>query len=471
MSEERTYTLDEIKALTEIVATKNTPASATLPGAQLHGPLQSGSNYGPLTYPGVKPGMFSAFQRPTSLSGYLPLVKSDVNTEIIEIMTGVTAEGGTNAAGFCGDPPGPGALKVCQQTYAFGKYYVKDDLNAAGLVGLRKNRADVPRNILNAGPSDIGNRLVPEAVFTLNDTMSQLQYEFWKVGVGIERDLCAVTWNGNAATAYTSTQHGWTTEFAGLDGQIKTGYTDAITGQACTAADSYVGTFNALVTGTDATTSRTINQFISDMVYGIKNRATKVGMRDTSWAFVMREDLFKALVEVWSCQYLTARCTTSNQSAGQVDLTGPRQMLDAMLAGQYLMVDGVQYPVIFDECITREVLGNQYYKADIYFVPLNWAGMPLTYFQYFDMDNQYSTEFTNYLNMQVERMNNGLWLVGERDTGLCFEHHFQAMMRLILETPFLAGRVDDVWYNFYAPSRDSIPGSSLYVDGGTSYRT
>jgi hypothetical protein len=67
-------------------------------------------------------------------------------------------------------------------------------------------------------------------------------------------------------------------------------------------------------------------------------------------------------------------------------------------------------------------------------------------------------------------MNNGMFLVGSRSTGLCKEYHFQARMRLILETPFLAGRLDDIRFTFRAPIRNSDPADTYYyADGGRTY--
>lgn len=92
--------------------------------------------------------------------------------------------------------------------------------------------------------------------------------------------------------------------------------------------------------------------------------------------------------------------------------------------------------------------------------------------EYYPMDNQYTTEYMNNFGLQtVGTLNNGLFLVGKRDTGLCLEWHFQARMRLILEVPFLAARIDDVQYSFYEPIREAIPGSSRFVNGGVSYRS
>lgn len=471
---DKEYTDKELATLAKAgvlnIGQKNDPASTTLPGAQLHGPLGSGTGYGPLSGAGIRPEMYSAFQRPPSLARALPIMRSEVASEMIEIMTGVTDEGGTNATGFCGDPPSPGALKICKQVYTFGDYYVKTDLNAAANVGLLKNRADVPRQFLNDGAEM--HPLIPDEMFNpLTDTRSQLAYELWKIGVGVERSLSHVIIQGDTTLASTATEWGWISEFAGLDGQIKTGYTDAHTGNTCPAADSDVHSFNANIDGTDAN-SDDIVTVISDQYYGIRHRADHVGMNGVQWALVMRQEAFYALTEVWACNYYTARCTATTNAAQSQDATRIEMLRQEMIGGSYLLIDGVRVPVLFDEGIPQETLGDGYYKSDFYLVPLNWMGRPLTYLQYFPMDNQYSVEFTDGLGLsEVRRMNNGLWLVGKRDTGLCIEYHFQAKMRLILDTPFLAGRVDDVWYYYRAPSRNAIPGASLYVDGGTSYLT
>jgi hypothetical protein len=41
------------------------------------------------------------------------------------------------------------------------------------------------------------------------------------------------------------------------------------------------------------------------------------------------------------------------------------------------------------------------------------------------------------------------------------------MFRLIMDAPFLAGRIDDISYNFLAPYRAADPADThAYVDGG-----
>lgn len=465
------YTPQELEVLAKagVLALKNDPASTTLPGAQLHGPLQDGSgNFGPLSLPGIRPEMLSAMQRPDSLSAALPLIRSDVWEEKIDIMTGVTASPGTNADGWCGDPPSVGALKKCGQKYRFGQYYTKDDLVALADVGMRRDRADVPRSILNLGPGAAINRFVPDIVFSLPDTMSQFRYNQWMVGVSTERDVCPVTIHGDDTTTGANREHGWIREFDGLDLQIKTGYTDWDSGLACPAADSVVMSYNALVSGS-AADGRTITQYWQDLMWALTQRARKARLMGVSWVAVMRDSLFYELSSQIACNVYTARCTASTNAAQNQDAVTIESLRLSMLNEHYLLWHGQRIPVITDECITEEVLGDKYYKSDLYVAPTDWMGMPLTYFQYFPMDNAYAVEHGQMLGSQVKRLNGGLWLVGERDTGLCLEHHYQMQVRLIVEAPFLAGRIDDIWYYYYPETRDAIPGYSRYADGGVSY--
>lgn len=469
---DKQFSDDQVQALINLgalgVGQKNDPASTTLANSSLHGHSFAALGWGPLSNPGVRPDMLSAMTRPYSLATALPLMKSLNYQEKLDIHTGVTAEVGTNATGWCGDPPGPGALKKCGIYVNWGKYYAKDDLVPVAEIGEKRDYADVPRNILNAAtPGVAGNPFIPDMVWTLSDTFSDLRYQQYLVGVAAERDVCHVAVQGDTTLSSANAHHGWILEPQGLDTWIATGYSDRITGQTCPVIDPIVRSFNALVTGTDAN-SRILRDVLTGVMYSLRAR-TRNGMQGTTWAFVMRQELFYALVQHVACKMWTTFCTTTLETGLQTNSEGIERLRLEMLRGQYLILDGMAYPVILDECVPQDTLGNDYYKSDICVIPLQWAGMPLTYWQYYDMENQYSMEYTNHMNLVVERMNNGLWLVGERDTGLCFEHHYQMKLRLVLEAPFLAARVDDVWYHSHLDLHNAIPGDSSYYDGGLSY--
>lgn len=476
------WTPSEIQALAKagVLSTKykNDPASTTLSAPALQGPFQGNSNqYGIFSSPGVRPERFSTIMRPLSIARMLigdgALMRSEYVNEILEVMTGVTAFSGTNATGFCGNPPTAGQAKVSQQVYQFGSWSMKTNLNAIPLIGQLRNRADVPGRILNAGPES--NPLIPDIMYQLTDTRSQLQYELFLLGVELERSLEKVLIGGNSSLASTSTNSGWIQEFNGLDAQIKTGYTDFPTGKLSPALDSIVENWgNQLVGGTQTSTGRNIVQLIADTYFGLLQKAAKVGMEGFEMAIVMRSEFFRALTDVYACSYATARCVNTN--AGQPQMVDQQVVNDLrleMLNGQYLLIEGVKVPVVFSSGMAFNQVAATQYVTGFYFVPINWAGRPLIRLEYFPMDNQYANEYASFLNAERYRvLNNGLFLVGYRSNGLCDEYIFASKMRMILETPFLAARVDNINFSYVVQSGSAYPGeTSLYANGGVTYRT
>jgi hypothetical protein len=456
---------------------KNNPASTSLTGTQTgHGPSGGGTSttQGGLFSDGrIRPERFSALPRPRSFIHTLPLVQSEIFNELTEVLTGQLVDSGTDASGFCGDPPAPGDLKVCAQNRRFGNWLMKTNLNAVPLVGQRLNYSDVPADILNSAPQD--NPYIPDVLWQLTDTRNQLGFEFFKLGVSLERSVTKVAWQGSAG-ANTFAGDGWFAEPAGFDSLVRTGTTDAITGQACAAADSVVETFGADVGGTIAD-GRDIVEVVGDVYYALNDRAEQVGMGGTRWQIVMGKELFRRLVEVYACSYATYRCQTG-RAAGDPVVTDGMQVQNLrteMMRGEYLLIDGVPVPVIFDEGIvkTRVTASPLVIEADMYFMPTDWAGKPLTYLQYFKMDNPYAMEYAGFTNPdKVKFLNNGLFVVGERSTGLCIEYHFASRMRPILETPFLAGRIDNIRFQYSAQTRSADPATTWnYFNGGTTFRT
>lgn len=470
------YSDDELAVLAKAgvlqISQKNDPASLTLTAPALHGPFQgNAAQFGIFSTPGVRPERFSALQRPYSFASILGVQRSDYTQEILEIVTGQLAGGTSNATGFCGNPPVVGGLKTCAQTYAWGSYYVKTDLNALPLVGQRRTRADVPAAILNQGPSY--NPFIPDIMYRLDDTRSQLRYELFRVGVDLERTMEVVLFKG--IVGQDNSRTGWFSEFEGLDRQVKTGYRDQIAAgnPLCQAADSAVVVFNADIGGsaTDGS-SRDFVEVLTETYRGMKKRADRVGMSGTQFAILMRSEQFSRVTDVWAPNYSTYRSDGTTAAPAPRDGFAIQQLRLEMMRGQYLLIDGEPVPVIFSEGIDINAISNNTYSSDIFILPISWNGMPLITLEYFPMDNQYIQEFAGFNgNKNISTLNNGMFMVGERDTGLCLEFLFASRFRLILQTPFLAARVDDVSYAYHEPTRTAHPGASLYVNGGVSYRS
>lgn len=448
--------------------------SSTTPSAQaLHGPFPGNANqYGVFTSPGVRPGMFSANARVESIGKYIPMARSEYLNEIIEIMTGVTAGSGTNSTSACGTAPKAGDLKTCQQTYTFGIIHIGTRVDDITQIGLKKNRADVPREFYNMAMLD--NPWLPNVpgIDGLTTSTSRLRAAMYTLGVEMERNISPVHFVGTAGTE-NNTYRGVARQWNGLDNLIKTGYTDAVTGLACPRADSVVTSFNAAISGTDAL-GRDIVEATTDTLFSVQELARKLSLSGTSWALVMRPDLFRALTEKWACSYATYRCSGSATETVNLDGLSIYNTRVDMFNNRYLLVEGERVPVILDDSITRETLGNNHYKSDVYGVALSWAGRPLLFAEHFPMDNGEAEEFASAFGLsgdETTTVNNGLFRVFKRVTKGCYEYDFFARVRLILDAPFLSFRVDDLQYNSYYNQVDPIPGTSYYANGGVSYRT
>lgn len=468
----------------ELEAYKNNPASVSLVSTPaLQGPLQGNPALGGLfSAPGVRPDRFSAFPRVRSFAKLLTPQPSDIYNEIISIVTGASDGTGSNAADFCGTAPTPGYLKQCEQQYSYGKWFSKTNVNSINDIGYLRNRADIPGQILNSGPQ--GNPLVPDIMYKLVDTRSQLAYELYLEGAMIERSLERTLITGNPLNSNAGTpgiagqnQRGFIKEFKGLDLQIKKGYADT-SGVLCPAADSIVVDFananiGSTVPGGDG---RTITSVISDVWYALKDRMTQVGMDGTEIAIVCRKEQFRALTDIYANTYATTRFQSNTYSAGLPllqDATRTNDLRIEMLNGQYLIIEGEIVPVVFsDGVVLTPTGGANNYSADMYFVPMSWQGRPLIRLEYFNLGNQYIAEWNGFINPDRRRViNNGFYAMGYNTVSFCDEYLFASVMRLILETPFLAARIDNVEFSYLAQTRDPYPGTSMYVNGGTSYYT
>lgn len=465
------YTQDEIAMLKEIFGEKNNPSGTTPTSNPLYGPYQSGAGYGTFSYPGIRPDMYSAFQRPRTLARLLGVKPSVIANDKIGIMTGVTDASGTNPADFCGTAVTAGQLKRCVQNYVFGDVMWKTQVNNVAKMGLYVDYADMNKRLANLAESQ--NPFIPDIMQTLdisNRDGLQLANELFNIGVALERYLEIVLVRGNSTLGNASTQLGFIREFNGLERQVITGRRDFDTNALCPAADSQVISWGGAV---DATISgRTFVQVIVDTIYGLNDIATRVGMDGVTWAIVMPMRMFRPLTYVWSCQYWTYAC--QNASASNPNYTNGqdvRMLQLAMQAGYYLLVDGKEIPVIFSDGIREtRALGNTYTADEIFIIPVDWNGQQLLNLYYKPMDNPDAVAFANFDgNSNIVGINNGMFLYTTNRQNFCYEHVFAGELRVILEAPFLAAEITTIQYTYNAPFRSAYPSDTIsYVNGGVT---
>ncbi len=461
--------LKELRALAEVF--KNDPASTTPSATPLYGPYDNSGLAGVLSIPGIRPEMYSILPRPRTFMQLVGVKKSNINHEKIGILTGATDGSGANAADFCAEPPKAGRLKRCVQDYLWGKWKMGTQLNVLPEMGQRYDYADVPKRILNLKQSP--NPFMPDILggADLNNPAGiRLANELFNVGIAWERANEKVACTGDHTQASASTEAGWIREYDGLELQIITGRRDRDTTLLCPAADSVVISWGASVEATIG--GRTFPQMLVDTWFGRMELADQIGLGGTSFAWIMPSRLFRALTYVYACSYYTSRCAGTQYNEQNMNAESTRRLQLEMQNGHYLLMDGIPVPVVFSDGIpVTKAVGSIYTADSVYLVPVDWNGQRFLNLEYLPMNNADVSAFMGFMpNMPLQLINDGMFLVGLRSTDVCIEYVFNAQMRLILDAPFLAARIDDVQFTYLDTGyRSAYPAeTAFYVDGGTS---
>lgn len=428
-----------------------------------------------LSAAGVRPSMPSAIRRSSGMQ--LPLFPSMNVNELVEIFTAQDAAAGDNATTWCTAGAVAGNFRVAQILSIWGKFKMQTNPIVAPDVGDRRDYADVNREVINGMNVSPDNPFIPDVVRRAGNINTTLGKELLQFGNYARDAFARVDFTGNTTTAAASTVKGFIREYDGLGRLIKTGYADNVSALTAEAIDSDVQTYNA-------TLGASLVTVMSNMYRGRKMLAEMVGKPNVQWEWQINFRMWNALVDIWACNYATARCSIDDQGAGTVDLWRISQLRDEMSRGKYLLIDGEQVRVNTGAGVpvTAGATTNEW-VSDIFLVPMfdpdSAMGMVqngvewLTYRQYFPFDNADLTQLRNEGFSDLEFMNNGLYIVGSTfgTDGFCRARVFGAKTRLKLDYPFLAGRIDDITFTNSNSIGAPYQAEADYVGGGRESET
>jgi hypothetical protein len=154
-----------------------------------------------------------------------------------------------------------------------------------------------------------------------------------------------------------------------------------------------------------------------------------------------------------------------------------------MRNGNYLLIDGIKYPVIIDDGIVEENRADNAnipivgFASDIYIVPLTIrdGSMAATFWEYFDYSGNDAAMADARVSGYTDQY---FWTDGGRylwhrkpPLNWCVQMLAKVEPRLVLLTPHLAGRVTDVVYVPLQHERDSINEDMYFTDGGVQSRS
>lgn len=407
-------------------------------------------------------------------------MSQDINPLALYI-TGFVRSDEQEKDAVCDDPEEAGNMKTCIQTAQFGRKEFKTRQVEVNRIGQRVNRGEfLDLNLVN---SPLVNQLggIMMQRFALNRQQGilagrEMLMRIVEVGVAYQRWLCPTTFTGNPTN---NSAGGGFKEFPGLDLLVARNQVDAVNGQACPSLYSDLKDYN-FVDVQDNNAPYNIVHVLTQMYRFIRHKAITQNMWPADLRFVMRTGLFDAIADVWPCEYMTYRCQFSAESGDSNASQNINDMAavtfrDAMKTGKFLKIDGVNVPVITDDCITEETqadnaaipLGS--FSSDIYLLPFSIRNKSFKTLFWETYDYRAGTipaiQDANATNFFWTDGGRFLWGLKAPDNW-CLELISKIEPRIRLLTPQLAGRLQNVVYTPLQHFDDPLPSSEYWIDGG-----
>lgn len=460
-----------LEALTEAVALRvgskavgyrHDPSGSPTTTGFIHGPG------GALSYPGIDQRVFHTVVGAKGIIGQIPVLPAIDTNPIYAIITGVTTDTGDEKLAVCDDAPIAGIIKTCYHTSAYGRYERQTPQIEINKLGQVTNRGEPMDLRLQGSPIQQTGLFLnsgPAAMSGIDVLNNEVAARMWALANSLHRLISQQIWIGNPSN---NTAQGGYAEVTGLDLLINTGYVDALQGTACPSVDSLVTNFH------DGNISENGGDLVEVLTYQmryVRDLASRTGVDPVRWVLAMRPEVFQEVTAVWPCAYLTYRCSFGDNDAARVLVDGNEQvaMRDRMRNGSFLTIDGVDVEVVQDDGIAETTSPNNAaaFSSTIYIIPMSiLGGQAVLYMEHFDFSNP-SISAAQQLAPNMFRVE-GPWITTHKVRNWCLQIQTKIEPRLVLRTPWLAARLNNVVATPLIRTRAPFPSSPYYVDGGVS---
>lgn len=426
---------------------------------------------------GLERDLISTRVQPRGLASILPARGSMDMNPLFPYLTGFLDHSGSVADGVCDDPQTAGPGKSCYQTAQYGRYSFMTREMEINRVGQRINRGEFQdMRLINEpmlqGTNDMTTPNVPGSPAFVRETLMR----FLELGVAFQNQLIPQVYIGNPAN---NSAGGGYKEFPGLDILVGLNKVDALTGTPCPSLRSDIKDFNYVKVTNNG--GYDIYRVMSYMMRYLRELASSTNLTPVRWVITMRNSAFWELTGIWPCVYQTYICgwnQGNNQAQITVDAGDQIALRDDMRNNKYLLIDGERFDVIIDDGIPEESSNDTNridvgcFASDIYILPMTVAGNIASLFW----------EFLDYRDGAMQAATDGgyadFWTDGGRflwhrkpPVNWCVQWLAKIEPRIILRTPHLAGKLQNVQYCVLQHERQPFPDDDYFVDGGVQNRT
>jgi hypothetical protein len=437
-------------------------------GTLLHGPG------GLFNTPGLEDPIISLHVQARGLGQLLPAFPSNSTHPFYGLLTGFSDDVGSEPVYPCDDAPS-GYIKSGTLTAKFGRVARgSQDIRIPDTLFQVNSGENMDLQLIGSILNDDARGVLYPEQITEDGLLDMVtKAEMVTMGVRFERKLAKLLWQGQGDGSNDTAGEGYV-EFPGIDSQVATGQVDAQnTGVPLPGADSTIWDFAYQ----DVSGGADLVGAMEEVADYLENLAIDTGVDPVEWVIVMRPQAWRAVSSMWPIQYNTQPDYTTITGTEHRVILDARENVrdrDAMRQGLYLDLNGKRYNVVLDTGIVEENNGSgvgllpDEFASSIYFLPLSIVGnMPVLYWEY--LDHRLGVPQSNLVpGMATWFTDQGRFLWSWKTLYTCFKLRAEIDTRVVLRTPHLAAKIQDIKYSRRLPLRDPDPASAYWVDGGVS---
>jgi hypothetical protein len=467
----------EAMAQAQVEAAKQTAQKASLPNDPsynlVHG---TGSMFGAVQV-GIDPDVISAMMHWRGVGELLPREPVRTVEQFLPFITGVEPTSTTEATTACGDCIS-GETEACIQHFPTAKICRETKAMTMAKAIERLNRGDIDLNLLNDqlgsdSPWHPGSTFSTSGEIINVVTAWALLFELPPLFM---HALSPMVYDGNPAN-----NNGDYREFRGLQLLVNTGFVDAFANVTCPALDSDLKDFNYGDVKTQ--TSPSFHEMLEMAHYYVRNNARGQRLDPVTWAVVMRPELWQVYSSLLPYQSILATMMSATIPASyQVNIDGGSLVRerDSIRQGMVVNLNGQNVRVVLDDGIPESNNANDAncaageYASDVYVLPIRYLGgrpgLRIDYKDYRFMNGEIAAT-NDLVGGFYQPSPDGRFSWSLVRDGRCFKIQAETEPRIILKTPQLAARIQNVKYVPLQHLREPNPDSSYFFKGGTSTRS
>ena len=458
-------------------AMKNVVEKSSLPSSPSYNMVHGhGSMFGAVQV-GIDPEVISAMMQWRGVGAALPTDAVRTVEEFLPFITGVEETSSTEQSTECGDCIS-GESEACIQHFPTAKICRETKAMTLEKCIERLNRGDIDLNLLNAQlgsdspwypgwrPSSSGDLMQVATAWALLFELPPL----------FMRKMVPMVYTGNPTNNNGNAYREW----RGLELLVNTGFVDAFANVTCPALDSDIKNFNYGDVKTQ--TAPSFFELLEMAHYYVNHNADRQALSPVDWVVVMRPELWQVVSSLVPYQSILATMMNATIPASyQVNIDGGSlaRERNALREGMRLPINGQNLMVITDDGITElnnatdANLAAGEYSSDVYILPLrylgNRPGMKIQYKDFRFIAGEISATDDMVSGFYKPSPDGRFWWALVRD-GPCFKIRAETQPRIILKTPQLAARIQNVKYVPLQHLRSPDQDSPYFYKGGVSTR-